>query len=887
MSATSLRKLRVSRYIHAFALSASLFGPVRASDLSPGDSATVQPGDIAERWTLDAASLIIEPGGEALGILANPGSTITLDGATVSGGNLRAVVLTESQGTIRNSTLTSTANTGLSVIRGIDESIPGATVLVENTTITAAGRGLNVAGGSSATVIGSTISATGSVGPSVAGRGLGVSLVGGEAILRDTAVTGSNWAAGLFSNTVGSATPHLVLDHASLESKTGSAIVVSNLSSEAMLASIEIRNGTTLTTANGTLLEVGLPGDPADRIAQARLSVEASSLTGDIQVASGAVADVSLLNGAALTGNVNNVRSLALDASTLTGTLNGSAGSTAVVSLANGSTLSGNAFNLGRLNLANSSQLTGNVTNATQVSLDASHLDGNVASASSSATTVNLTNGSSLKGSVNNVASLALDNSRMTGDLIQDASTAGTLSLANGSQLIGTVSNATSTSIAASSRFDMVNNSNVGALQLAGGTVNLRAGNGDFRTLTASQLQGNGTFVLGTDLAQLQSDLVNIEGQAEGTYGLQIVNTGAEPVAGEFAQRVVHTEGGNASFAVLSENGLVDAGAFSYALQQRDTDWYLAQNPTSPPIISPSTQVAIAVFSAAPTVWYGELSTLRSRMGELRDGYGQGGLWARTYGNKYRVSAADQVSYEQIQQGLSLGVDTALPIESGKWLVGLMGGYSDSQLNMRLGSNGQVSSYYLGLYSTWIGENGYYLDAVLKANRFDNKADVRMSDGDKAKGDYSNYGLGGSVEAGRHIKLEDGWFVEPYLQASALWVEGEHYSLDNGLQADSNRADSLLGKLGTHVGRTIPLQTGGFVQPYVKLAAVREFARNNDIKINRTTFHDDLSGSRGEIGAGIAAQITDVLQLHADIDYSNGKNIEQPWGVNVGFQLAW
>lgn len=77
------------------------------------------------------------------------------------------------------------------------------------------------------------------------------------------------------------------------------------------------------------------------------------------------------------------------------------------------------------------------------------------------------------------------------------------------------------------------------------------------------------------------------------------------------------------------------------------------------------------------------------------------------------------------------------------------------------------------------------------------------------------------------------------------------------------------------------------MQPYVKLAVAREFARNNEVKVNRTTFHDDLSGSRGEIGAGVAAQLTDILQLHADIDYSNGKNIEQPWGVNVGLQFAW
>ncbi|WDY57218.1 autotransporter outer membrane beta-barrel domain-containing protein [Pseudomonas sp. PSKL.D1] len=848
------------------ALFISLCAPANAADVPPGSSVTIRPGDAAERWTLDAANLTIVPGGQSLTILANPGSTITLDGATVSGGNLRAVVLTESQGTIRGSTITSTNNTGLSVVRGVDESIPGSTVRVENTTITAAGRGLNVAGGSSATVIDSTITGTGAVGGSVAGSGLGVTLVGGEAILQNTTAIGSNWAAGLFTNTPGSADPRLVLDGSTLESQTGSTIVVSNLSTEQMLATVEVRGGSTLKSANGTLLEVGLPGDPANRVAQAQLTVDASKLTGDVQVATGAVADVLMSNGASLTGTLNNVRNLTLDASSISGNVNEPEGSTSTATLLAGSTLSGNVLNIGTLRL------------------DASSMSGNVTSVPGSTTSVALNNGSILAGSVINARSLALNNSQMTGDLTLDANSASTLSLANGSRLIGTVSNVGTTAIETGSTFDMLNNSQVGALRLDGGTVNLGGGNGTFRTLTASGLEGNGAFVLGTDLALGQSDLVNIEGLAQGSHTLAIVNTGVEP-AGDVAQRVVHTEGGSASFALQSASGLVDIGTFSYELQQRDTDWYLVQDST--PIISPGTQTAIAVFSAAPTVWYGELSTLRSRMGELRNGQGQGGFWARTYGNKYRVSAADQVHYEQTQQGVSLGVDTPLPSQSGTWLVGLMGGYSNSQLNMRLGSDGEVNSYYVGLYSTWLGDNGYYLDATLKANRFDNKADVRMSDGEKSAGDYNNHGVGGTLEAGRHIKLNAGWFVEPYMQLSALWVEGEHYEMDNGLQADSNRANSLLGKVGTHVGRTLPLQQGGFVQPYVKLAVAREFARNNDIKVNNTTFHDDLSGSRGEIGAGIAAQLTDVLQLHADVDYSNGKNIEQPWGVNVGVRVVW
>ncbi|MDZ4020172.1 autotransporter outer membrane beta-barrel domain-containing protein [Pseudomonas sichuanensis] len=778
-----------SQFRSLLLLLSTLGGVASAATLPPGGSASVGPGTPVESWLLNSATLTVQPGGQTLQITANQGSQVTLDAATVNGGNARALVLSASQATIRDSTLTSSANIGLSLTSDLAGSSPGSSALVQNSTITGFGRGLNVSGGSSATLVNSTLTGTGTGAGGVAGDGLGISLVGGEAILQDSTATGSNRGAGLFANAVGGNTqPHLVLDHSSLTSQTGSAIVVSNLNAPAMLARIEIRNGSTLSAANGTLVEIGLPDDGPGTLTQASVSIDASSLQGDVRASNGAIADVALNNGAALTGNMIDVTSLSLDASRMTGDVR----------------------------------------------------------SSSASTVIRLTNQANLTGSVNT---------------------------------------AQSTLVASGSRFDMVNDSHVGALTLDGGTVSLRGGNGAFRTLTATQLNGAGTFVLGTDLAQVTGDLVNIEGQAQGTHGLLIANTGAEPAAGSAPLRVVHTQGGDAQFSVLSSNGRVDVGTFSYGLEQRDTDWYLVQGDT--PVISSSTQTAIALFSAAPTVWYGELSTLRSRMGELRSGYGQGGFWARSYGNKYRVAAADQVHYAQNQQGVSFGVDTPLPSQGGLWLLGVMAGYSDSQLDMRLGSNGRVASYYLGVYSTWLADNGYYVDAVLKANRFDNKADVRMSDGAKAKGDYNNYGLGGSVEAGRHFKLDDGWFIEPYVQLSALWVNGEHYDLDNGMRASSDRADSLLGKVGAQAGRTIPLQAGGFVQPYVKAAAVREFARNNDVQINQTSFHDDLSGERLELGAGLAAQVSARLQLHADIDYGNGKNIEQPWGVNLGLHYAW
>jgi outer membrane autotransporter protein len=41
------------------------------------------------------------------------------------------------------------------------------------------------------------------------------------------------------------------------------------------------------------------------------------------------------------------------------------------------------------------------------------------------------------------------------------------------------------------------------------------------------------------------------------------------------------------------------------------------------------------------------------------------------------------------------------------------------------------------------------------------------------------------------------------------------------------------------------------------------------------------------LGAGIAMTLTDKVSLNADVDYSNGDKIEQPWGFNVSARYRW
>ena len=476
---------------------------------------------------------------------------------------------------------------------------------------------------------------------------------------------------------------------------------------------------------------------------------------------------------------------------------------------------------------------------------------------------------------------LSLDRAIMNGDVINTGGNA-SVGLNNGSILTGRLENVDKLAINSDATWVMVDHQQVGDLSLSGGNVKFGE-TGTFYQLDVANLSGNGTFIMSADFATLTGDFLNVTGTSSGDHKLLIASSGADPLSGD-RLHVVHTADGGAQFSLIGDR--VDVGTYSYSLinENAGQDWLL--DPDSK-VISPGTNSVLALFNAAPTVLLGEMTTLRTRMGELRFSEGQSaGFWTRAYGNKYEVSNDKTgLGYSQSQRGFALGADAPVSGGDGQWLVGAMVGHSTSDLDLNRGSSATINSYYVGGYATWLdAESGFYFDGVLKLNRMHNESNVAMSDGKKAKGNYAQNAVGASAEVGRHITLDDGFFVEPYGQLAAVITQAQSYTLDNGLDAKGDRSSTVIGELGTTVGRNIQLESGGVLQPYLKAAVAHEFDQSNKVFVNDNSFNNDLSGSRLKLGAGVAMSVSQNLKLHADLEHSTGKNIKQPYGVNVGLR---
>ncbi|MGG2424770.1 autotransporter outer membrane beta-barrel domain-containing protein, partial [Ralstonia pseudosolanacearum] len=475
------------------------------------------------------------------------------------------------------------------------------------------------------------------------------------------------------------------------------------------------------------------------------------------------------------------------------------------------------------------------------------------------------------------------DGASVSGDAVNSGGVAN-ITLSNGGSWQGSLRDVSNLSVASGGVMRLTGDSSVAStLNMDGGRVALNGRMGGYHTLTVDTLTGAGEFDFDTDLGRPGApagDLLIVKEQANGSYEVAVADTGREPAKGQ-PLTLVKTGGGTADFNL--KNGTVAAGTYNYALAKNGNNWELQSTGQT----TPYTNTVVNIMGVAPTIWYGQLLTVRERFGELGFKQDRGGVWVRPYGSEYNVKSAAGPRYKQTQSGVAVGADKAFEFLGGKTYVGALFNYSNSALDDRAGAKGSVDAYSVGAYATWMGERGYYLHGLVTANRYISKARASTSNGGRAEGSFNTNGVGVALEGGRRFDTESKWFVQPYAQISALHMQGSRFSLNNGMDAKGDGVDSLQAALGTQVGRAFHSANGDVVEPYVRVAVVHEFVKSNDISINDHSFNANLSGSRVELGLGTALQIGKHLSAHLDYSYAQGSKLSQPYFLNAGLRYQW
>lgn len=461
-------------------------------------------------------------------------------------------------------------------------------------------------------------------------------------------------------------------------------------------------------------------------------------------------------------------------------------------------------------------------------------------------------------------------------------------------------------------RYNAANNASatVDELILNGGEVAFQSGTGShYTSLNIGTLSGTGSFLFNTSIAEGKGNFVTIA-NATGSHKVMVNDSGAEITApGQTTLDLIHDLSGQAQFSLASLSGAniteIDGGTYTYGLKKWDNSaraggnlWYLGSTldtglaPLEPtPEIemktTPSTDAVLSMASANQFIFDGELQNLRLRKGDLNNSKGENAsVWGRYLTNNTRVNAAHDAAYRLQQDGFEIGADKVFGLSSGQLVLGGLTSYSNNSVKHARGGNSKIDSYSLGVYGSYFDNSGYYLDAVLKANRFNNSLNANMTNGGSVQSDYNQNAAGGSLEAGYHYTLSDNWFIEPYARASYFTAQAKDIALNNGMKANIDNNRSATGELGTHIGTKFDLKNGAIIRPYAKIAIEREFMTSNSVIINQVNdFNNDFSGNTAKYGLGVDVNLTKKTTIYAQANYRKGQYVESPIMANVGFRV--
>lgn len=415
-------------------------------------------------------------------------------------------------------------------------------------------------------------------------------------------------------------------------------------------------------------------------------------------------------------------------------------------------------------------------------------------------------------------------------------------------------------------------------LVLNNGVVNLA--NDNYQgIIVRGNLTGSGTFNLNTNIAENKSDRIVVKGTAEGNHKIGVTNQGANVADGKVT--LVETNGGNAAFSLTNPNNRVDLGAYQYFLTKEGNNWVLAHSKNavtsnapvlpSTPLLSSLANAQVSLRQAQLLVVEDDLSGIHQRLGEVKNGE-KGNVWVRNVNSRQKLAAlstgeSETSGFKQNVHSVQVGADAA--VTDNLRVGGFVG---RSQANVDFNGHygdGKVRSNSVGLYAAYLGDNGIYVDNIVKYSRLHANSDLTE------KRHYNAYTI--SSELGKRFSLANDWTITP--QAQLAWT---HISS----QENEDSLSSVYSRIGLRVAKGFALSNGWNLQPYAEVNAIT--SKNRSSKIHYTNSALDVASSRGrfESAVGLNAGFANH-RFGLEVSRADGKNFDKPYAIQAVYRYQW
>lgn len=315
------------------------------------------------------------------------------------------------------------------------------------------------------------------------------------------------------------------------------------------------------------------------------------------------------------------------------------------------------------------------------------------------------------------------------------------------------------------------------------------------------------------------------------------------------------------------------------------------------PVLYGSSETAMmkgakSAMASSALMWRAENNDLMKRMGDLRLSEGETGIWAKYYGTKYEMDGQNtnlSVKYNACQVGFDKQVGSG-------WKVGAALSYNDGDANYGTGK-ADLTGIGFGIYGTWQGKDGQYVDLIAKCTRLENDYDVMNDIGHSLKGDYKTWGTSISAEYGKRFESQSGFYIDPSVELTFGHIQSKDYNahsdyLDSlGVKKDmkvqQDAFDTFIGRLGVRVGKK--LDKGSY---FAKLAVAHEFGGGFDTTFSAPGEPEgktriDFGDTWYEAQIGGSVKLGDRTTVYASYERSFGGDVDEKWRVDAGMRFSF
>lgn len=433
-------------------------------------------------------------------------------------------------------------------------------------------------------------------------------------------------------------------------------------------------------------------------------------------------------------------------------------------------------------------------------------------------------------------------------------------------------------------------------------------------TIDGDYTPAGGSIEIRTQLGDDSSatDRLVITGATFGTTAVTVTNVGGAGALTTEGIKIIEVGGAsNGTFTLASSttyegDPALVAGAYAYRLYQGgvttplDGDWYLRsvlQN------AAPLYQPGVPSYEAYPQILLGlnNVPTLYQRVGN-RSWVGDGGdfaapsgAWIRVEGARNRADPKHSTSgsnYRYDMTKTQAGVDAPLSQSTRGNLVGgvslhYVKGNADTRWQHGVDDYGSgdisTTGYGLGATLTWYGNNGVYVDGTAQATWYDSDLSARPT-GSLAR-DNNAFGYAFSLESGKRIPLDQGWFVTPQAQLTYSKVRFDTFRDVFDASVRPGGDDSLEARLGISLER----QLNG-TRLYTVANLYNELRDGTSVHVDNERFTSRNDRVRAGVGFGGSHEWGGgKFSLYGEGNFTTSlaSSDAYGYGATVGFRVNW